>query len=418
MSAIIWNRAAAGPRECLLLTLIAVLVLVATPARGEIPLPEPIDFDCNFRRVLTEAGVPGGAYAIVRDGRIVHAGSHGVRVAGADDPVTPDTVFRIASVSKTFAAQLTAMLVDEGKLRWDDGITKFVPDFSLKRPGQAQQLQIHHLLGQSTGIVPNAYDNMLDANVPLDRILPQFSQLEPMCQPGRCYTYQNILFSLIDPAVERATQSTFSEQLEKRLLQPLGMHNTSVGMANFFATENRAMPHVKSRGAWRPSTVELGYYQVSAAAGVNASAVDLGEWLIAQMGHRPDIVSPSLVEEVTRKRVRTPRDLQRRNWRGLVTDAHYGLGWRIYTFGDEEIFMHSGWVKGYVADIAYSRARQTGLVVLLNAEAGVISEITTSFWRRELATQHGKEPLLAATAPASAAFQQAQAQCLIEGPAG
>jgi beta-lactamase class C len=412
MPAFSCKRVLTGPRGTALAPLAAVLVLLAAATHAEVPVPEPIDFDCEFRRVLIEAGVPGGAYAIVRDGRVVHAGSHGVRLAGREDPVTPDTVFRIASVSKTFAAQLTAMLVDEGKLRWEDGITQFVPDFNLKRPGQAQQLQIHHLLGQSTGIVPNAYDNMLDANVPLATILPKFNQLEPMCQPGRCYTYQNILFSLIDPAVGRATQSTYSEQLEQRLLGPLGMHNTSVGMENFFAAENRAMPHVKSRGEWRPATVELGYYQVPAAAGVNASAVDLGEWLVAQLGHRPDIVSPSLVEEVTRKRVRTPRDLQRRNWRGLVTDAHYGLGWRIYTFGDEEIFMHSGWVKGYVADIAYSRARQTGLVVLLNAESGALSEITTAFWRREFAAQHREEPLMAATAPASAAFREAQGQCL------
>jgi beta-lactamase class C len=413
MPAFAWKRVVTGPRGTMLPLLAAVIALLAAAAHAEVPGPEAVDFDCQFRRVLIGAGVPGGAYAIVRDGRVVHAGSHGVRLAGGNEPVTPDTVFRIASVSKTFAAQLTAMLVEEGKLRWDDGITKFVPDFNLKRPGQAQQLQIHHLLGQSTGIVPNAYDNMLDANVPLDRIMPQFSQLEPMCQPGSCYTYQNILFSLIDPAVGRATQSTYSEQLEKRLLAPLGMHNTSVGMEKFFAAENRAMPHVKSGGTWRPAKVELGYYQVPAAAGVNASAVDLGEWLVAQLGHRPDIVSPSLVEEVTRKRVRTPRDLQRRNWRGLVTDAHYGLGWRIYTFGDEEIFMHSGWVKGYVADIAYSRARQTGLVVLLNAEANVLSEITTAFWKREFAAQHREESLVAATAPASAAFREAQGQCLL-----
>jgi beta-lactamase class C len=376
-----------------LLSLMAVLLTTETAA--ETLRTEPLDFDCHFRRVLVDAGVPGGAYAIVRNGRVTHAGSYGTRVAGQNEPVTPDTVFRIASVSKTFAAQLTAMLVDEGKLRWEDGITQFVPGFDLKRPGQAQQLQIHHLLGQSTGIVPNAYDNMLDANVPLDRILPQFRQLEPMCRPGSCYTYQNILFGLIDPAVERATQRTYGQLLDERLFTPLGMRNTSIGMDRFMAAENRAMPHTKRGGAWRPATVEIGYYQVPAAAGVNASARDLGEWLIAQMGHRPDVVSPALAEEVTRKRVRTPRDLQRRNWRELVTDAHYGLGWRIYTFGTEEIFMHSGWVKGFVADVAYSRSRQTGLVVLLNAEANVLSEITTAFWRRELALRPGEQAVVA-----------------------
>jgi beta-lactamase class C len=384
-----------GPARALLALLVA---LVATGAGAEPLRTEQIDFDCDFRRLLLDAGVPGGAYAIVRNGRVTHAGSYGVRVIGQDDPVTPDTVFRIASVSKTFAAQLTAMLVDEGKLRWEDGITQFLPGFSLKRPGQAQQLQIHHLLGQSTGIVPNAYDNLLEANMPLDRILPKFDQLEPMCPPGSCYTYQNILFGLIDPAVERVTRQSYGQLLDERLFTPLGMRNTSIGRDAYLAAGNRAMPHTKRAGAWRPATVDAGYYQVPAAAGVNASALDLGEWLIAQMGHRPEVVSPALVEQLTRKRVRTPRDLQRRNWRELVTDAHYGLGWRIYTFGTEEIFMHSGWVKGFVADVAYSRSRQTGLVVLLNAEANVLSDITTAFWRRELAAQPG-QTILAASAP-------------------
>ncbi|MFU8830542.1 MAG: serine hydrolase domain-containing protein [Wenzhouxiangella sp.] len=375
-------------RLCLisLLSLLALLLLLPAHAAPEPGFTADYSrFENHFRQILEQEAVPGGAYAIIRDGRIVQAGTFGVRAAGEELPVTVDTVFRIASVSKTFAAQLTGMLVHEGHLSWEDGITGFLPDFQLGQPEQARQLQIHHLLGQSTGIVPNAYDNLLNASQSLEQIVPRFREIEPMCQPGRCYTYQNVLFSLVGAAIEQRTERSYDDLVNERLFQPLEMRDASTGMAGYLAAENRAVPHVKRRLSWRPTQVNENYYRVSPAAGVNASAIDLSHWLIAQMGHHPDIVTPALVEEITEKRIRTTRDLRRRGWRDFLTDAHYGLGWRVYTAGDDDIYLHSGWVEGFVAEIGYSRSRQTGLVVLLNAESSALNQITTSFWRQTLA---------------------------------
>ena len=348
---------------------------------------QDLAFESQFHQMLDEAKVPGGAFAIVRDGQIVMARGHGIRELGQTSKIDSNTVFRIASVSKTFAAQLTALLVQEGKLHWDDGVSQFVPEFQLKGKGQAQRLQVQHILGQSTGLVPNAYDNLLNANQPLQKILPHFKSLEPLCSPGQCYSYQNVMFSLIDPVVEKATKKDYGTLIKERIFVPLKMEQSSIGMSDYLASINHASPHIKRQKQWRTTKIQTGYYHVPPAAGVNASVNDLGKWLIAQMGYQPDIIPPSLVEELTRKRVRTEKDLNRREWRELLTDAHYGIGWRIYQIGGEEIYMHSGWVEGFVADIAYSRKHKTGLVVLLNAEAGVISEITTSFWRAVLAEE-------------------------------
>jgi len=369
------------------------IALLMPQAHADASLPNVDNFDAEFRRILEGAGIPGGAYAIVREGQIIRAGGYGVRMSGGDDAVTADTVFRVASVSKTFAAQITALLVQENKLRWDDTVSRFLPDFQFKHGDNAGGLQIRHLLGQSTGVVPNAYDNLLDADVPLDKILPRFSELDPMCAPGECYTYQNILFGLIDPVVEYATSRSYGTLVRERIFQPLQMQHASLGMEAFLAADNRALPHVRKKGLWQPTEVKAGYYQVAPAAGINASANDLALWLLAQMGQRPDVIAPELVQVLTEKHIRTPRDLHRRHWRDMLTDAHYGMGWRIYQIGDEELYLHSGWVKGYVADVAYSRTRRTGLVVLLNAESGVISEITTGFWKEVLNGEPLADPL-------------------------
>ena len=120
--------------------------------------------DRHFRDSLSEQGVPGGVYAVVRNGQIERVGTHGVRRAGTRAPVTAQTVFRTASVSKTFAGQLTAMVVADGHLRWDDPVLQFVPDLRMQDPGHARQLQVQHLLSQTTGVVPNAFDNLLNAS--------------------------------------------------------------------------------------------------------------------------------------------------------------------------------------------------------------------------------------------------------------
>lgn len=352
-------------------------------------------FEQHFRDTLIEHGVPGGAYAVVRNGRIDRVGTHGVRRVGHPAPVTADTVFRTASVSKTFAAQLTGLLVAENRLRWEDRVTDYLPEFRLKDPEATRQLQLHHLVGQSTGVVSNAYDNLLNANQPLERILPQFAGLDTLCAPGTCYTYQNVLFALVGPAIEQSTGQEYEELLSQRLFEPLGMRRTTTGREAFLAEANRATPHVRlARGrVWQPVPVTESYYLVPPAAGVNASVLDLARWLIAQQGYRPDVLAPQVIRPLTEKRVRTLRDLRRGAWHDLLTDAHYGLGWRIYTVGEEELYLHSGWVRGFVADISHSLDRKMGLVVLLNGESRALSEITTRFWTDELASP--RPPLMA-----------------------
>ncbi|MEE4637624.1 MAG: serine hydrolase domain-containing protein [Wenzhouxiangella sp.] len=373
-----------------------MVLALSLVAPGLAPAAENADrFEQHFRTTLIEHGVPGGAYAIVRDGRIDRVGTHGVRRVGDSAPVTADTVFRTASVSKTFAAQLTSLMVAEQRLRWEDSVTDYLPDFRLKDAGATRQLQLQHLVGQSTGVVSNAYDNLLNANQPLERILPQFASLEPLCQPGTCYTYQNVLFSLVGPAIEQSSGQPYEELLSERLFKPLGMNRSTTGHQAFLAEANRASPHVRrARGTiWHPVSVTESYYLVPPAAGVNANVLDLARWLIAQQGYRPDVLDPATIRPLTEKRVRTLRDLRRGAWRDLLTDAHYGLGWRIYTVGDEDLYLHSGWVRGFVADISHSLDRKIGLVVLLNGESRALSEITTGFWAEELARP--RPPLVA-----------------------
>lgn len=342
-------------------------------------LEHVLDFENSLRSTLAEERVPGAAYAVVAGGRVLRVGGYGSTDMNGGRPVDPETVFRLASVSKGFAGTLAALIAHEGAFALEEPITRYRPDFRIQGPAEA--ITIRHVLGQMTGFIPNAYDNLIEAGKTLDEIIPHFRTLAPICQPGSCYTYQNNTFSLIEPVLERVTSTPYAELLAGRIFEPLEMRTASVGYESFVASENRAEPHVRVRRTdWRKGTVSPNYYRVGPAAGVNASALDMAEWLNALLGHRPDVLPSDVVDLATTPNIRTRSDLNRKYWRGHLTDAYYGLGWRVYRFGEEPLIYHGGWVSGYRADISLSRTRDIGLVILTNAEHNVVSELTVAFW--------------------------------------
>jgi beta-lactamase class C len=331
-----------------------------------------------LERIATE-NITGAAFAIATPAGVIETGAAGFTDSSRTQVVDENTVFRVASVSKTFAAGLAGLLVQEGRFSWDDRVVDHVPGFRIK--GDSGRVLIQDVLGQSTGLVAHAYDNLIEDGLPLEQIEQRYGELTYICQPGACYSYQNSIFSLIEPIIEKTTAQSYARLMEERIFRPLDMRTASLGYEALVGSPNHARPHVKSGGSWKTVTVKPNYYRIAPAAGVNASALDMGKWLTAQMGGRPQVLDPAVIKTLTQPRVQTARDIHRKHWNELLSSAHYGLGWRIYRLGDHEIAYHSGWVSGYRADIAWSATYGIGIAVLMNVEGSSISELTTTFWR-------------------------------------
>lgn len=345
---------------------------------------------------LNKFSIPGAAYVVVKDDKVIAIESFGYTDKTNKQKINENTVFRLASVSKPFAATIATMLSQEKKLNLSDPITKFLPNFALASKGAAEKIQLTHLLSHSTGLMPNAYDNLLHENWSMAKIISRFDRVTPICQPAKCYGYQNIAYGFLQPAIEAVTKRSYASLLQERVFTPLKMDNASVGIDVFLTKNNTAQPHIlrkrvktgkKTRAGkdirryvWRTVNVEPDYYKVAPAAGVNASITDLSKWLIANLGNNPEVLSPALLSELTTPRIKTKKDLRRRYWREHLTDAHYGYGWRIYQFAGHPIIYHSGWVAGYRADIGYSPTLDIGFAILINAESNVINKISSQFW--------------------------------------
>lgn len=364
--------------------LIALLLALPAPLLAAESLKDIGDqYEMFFRQLVMDRDYPGAAFAIVSRDQLLHIATAGHTSADRTQSINNDTVFRLASVSKTFAADLVGVLVEDGKLNWDDPVIRYVPDFKIQ--GDTSRIKIQDLMGQSTGLMPHAYDNLLEDGKSMQDIWRRMSDLSFLCQPGDCYGYQNSIFSLIEPVVLTVTSESYAVLVDQRLFKPLGMTTATIGFEAFTSNANRAEPHARSKGAWKTVSVQKNYYHAEPAAGVNASVLDMSKWLQAQLGSRPDVLSSNVINNLQIPRVKTRREMYRKEWKTMLTSAHYGLGWRVYDLGGEQLIYHGGWVSGFRADVAYSPKHNLGIVVLLNAESSGISELTTQFWKMALA---------------------------------
>ncbi|MGJ8681461.1 serine hydrolase domain-containing protein [Paraglaciecola sp.] len=338
------------------------------------------EFAQDIQRKAERKNIPGYTFALIEKDKPATVVVFG-KESKSGRPIAIDTVFRLASVSKTFTSMLMAKYVEHKKLDWQDPVANLVPQFELVNKGK-KQLSLQHVIGQSSGYTPNAYDNLIEANYPVKRVLTMLSELKPLCKPGECYTYQNTLFAVVEEYFSQHN-SSYGQALNKALIQPLNMPNASVGKNALQSSSKWAKPHVAiSKNGWRKTRVRDDYYRYSPAAGVNASMRDMIIWMRALLGETPNVISKDLVQQVTSPLTKSKKELYRRQWRKHLSDAHYGLGWRVYQFEGETLNYHGGWVKGYRADVAFAPEFGVAYVMLMNAESNLINEFTPDFWAR------------------------------------
>lgn len=323
--------------------------------------------------VANVEGVAGLSVVVVKDGHILLAKGAGVTDIRTGTRVDGDTVFRVASLSKGFAAAVAAQLVSEGVLEWNMPIRPWLPGFHLSSDDDAARVTLRDLLSHRVGLPYNTMDRRLEADEPYPLLVEALPSVPMTCPVGDCFAYQNITFSLVGDLVFATTGNFYSFQVEKRLFDPLDMRTATYGRAALEAGSNWARPHIRDHGAItaldHPKDT---YYRVAPAAGINASAKDIGQWLIAQLGGHPEVLPMDMLETLHAPIVDTPQEIRGTGWRTQrLRSASYGLGWRIMDYAGERLIFHAGAVQGYRAMLGFLPDRGFGFAVLWNSETGV-----------------------------------------------
>jgi len=330
------------------------------------------EFDRWLDEVAGSSDVSGLAAAIVKDDKVILERGIGFADWNTREPVTGQTVFRLASLSKAFATALTGVLVEDGLMHWDTKVAGMLPTFTLNDDASAQKLTVRDILSHRVGLPHNTYDNLLEHDEPYELLVDRLKDVPLACPVGDCYGYQNIAFSLIGDVTYAVTGDFYYHQVEKRIFHPLHMETATYGRDALEGSKSWARPHHHVANGWTPFVPNENYYHVPPAAGVNASVRDMEQWLIAQMGGRPNVLSPSLLTALHTPLVETEREMRASSWRrGRINDAQYALGWRIYDYAGTTLVFHAGAVQGYRAMIAFLPKYRFGAVMLWNCESGM-----------------------------------------------
>ncbi len=337
------------------------LAALSTEARKDIDYEA---IDRRLQHLIEQRSMVGMSVGIVENGRITFLKGYGETAEGSGEPVTPETVFRWASVSKGVAGTMVAKLAEQGKVNLNGPVASYVP--TLKLPAAAEYTAtVGDMLSHRLGLYRNAYDNKLEEGQDTKLLRASLSQLNLICRPGTCWSYQNVAYDGASELVEGITHQSYERSVQQMLFNPIGMTGASISMAGLTSARSWARPHDAAR---RPLELNDNYYRVPAAGGVNSNIKELSLWMLAQMGAMPDVLSPNVLNTIHAPLVKTPGERGRlRKFLERLGQADYGYGWRSYDYAGHRIVGHRGGVAGYRSLILFDPKKKSGVVALWNS---------------------------------------------------
>ena len=334
------------------------------------------NLDSVVERTMKEFEVPGMAVLVVKDGRTVVSKGYGVRKLGESAPVTPKTLFGVASNTKAFTAAALAMLVEEGKLKWDDPVTGHLPGFQMADPYVTHEMTIRDLLVHHSGLGLGAGDLMYFPTTDLsrDEIVRRLRHVKLSASFRSRYAYDNILFIVAGQVVARVSGMSWDDFLRTRIFEPLGMHSTNTSVRKFRGGDEVAYPHAKADGklCWLEPEDSDNW---GAAAGVNTNLEDLSKWVLLQLG-RGRSNGVKLFSAAQSRQMWSPVTIMTtRPATGPLAAvapnfSTYALGWNVSDYRGHKMVHHTGGLAGMVTRLTMIPEMQLGVVVLTNQEAG------------------------------------------------
>jgi len=359
-------------RTSILLAFI-LMCAVQLPAFSQ-PMTEAA-IDNLVATALKTFDVPGIAVGIVKDRKVVLAKGYGVRSLKTGEPVNEHTLFGIASNSKAFTATALGMLVDEKKLRWDDKVVDYIPEFRLYDPYVTQDFTIRDLLTHRSGMGLGAGDLMIwpdGSDFTRADIIHNLRYLKQVSPFRTKYDYDNNLYIVAGEVVSKISGLSWEDFVRTRILEPLGMTETAPSWSRLCDTSNTIAPHGAVDGKVQVIPRTTGDL-MNAAGGIYSSVNDLSKWvgmLLNKGVFGTD--NKTLISKQVHKDLWTPQTLM-----GVSTAppynthfAAYGLGFRLADVKGYLEVSHTGGLAGMVTQILMYPELNLGIIVLTNQQVG------------------------------------------------
>jgi CubicO group peptidase (beta-lactamase class C family) len=364
-------------RGWLAATLFAAVPAAAT--RAQEPFP---GLDAYIAKAVQTWKVPGLSVAIVRNDSVIYAKGFGVLEAGGRTPVNERTLFEIGSSTKAFTATLAAMMVGEGKMRWDDRLADYLTGFKMYDPVASDAVTIRDALSHRSGIARGELA-WLGAGIPREEVLRRVRFLKPESPFRSRYSYQNMMFLAAGEAVAKKAGSSWENLVQQRIFAPLGM-TSSVPTSRGLTNSNRATPH----GLEHDSAFVKGAFDadnIAPAGAILSNAVDMAQWLRFQLNDGV-VNGKRLVTSAALRETHTPQVVIGAGGRPAGDSAvhvrhfsTYGFGWMVEDYRHELVWQHGGNTPGMTAAVGMLPEKKVGVVVLANMQSASLPDILREY---------------------------------------
>ncbi|MGJ4729689.1 serine hydrolase [Luteimonas sp. SDU101] len=366
-------------RSCLCAMAVAIAGLSSFPA---LAAPPP-GFDERVEQAMRARDVPGMAIAVVEDGQVTLAKGYGVRALGDDAPVDANTIFPTGSTGKAVTAAALALLVDEGKMGWDDRVIDHLPDFRMYDAWVTREMTVRDLLVHRSGLGLGAGDLLFIPRSSRSRadIVRALRHIRPATSFRSGYAYDNILYIVAGELVAAVSGQDWESFVRERIFAPLGMRTAVSHEDARFANPNRAQPHarldprLRGLGPQQLLPEREGLGQVGApAGGLSWSANDFARWLQVQLGRGAvpggaRLYSEAAAREMWTPQVQVPIRAYPEPIAALTPQfSGYALGWNVQDYRGVKVVQHGGAVFGVLAFVALVPERGIGIALQINSE--------------------------------------------------
>jgi CubicO group peptidase (beta-lactamase class C family) len=357
--------------------LLFLLIVAATAAVAQTSLPavpvSPATVDRLMNQMIERWHIPGAAIAIVENDKVVFLKGYGVKEVGKPTPVTADTLFHIGSTTKAFTTTAMAMLVDEGKMEWDDPVRKHLQYFHLDEACADSLVTLRDIVSHRTGL--SRHDELWD-NSPWDResIIRRIGSVK-LDKPFRtAYQYQNIMFIAAGEAVAATAGMPWESFVQKRILDPLGMTETRMTIAGWNAADH-ATGHSWDRKHGQVVVQPLvDDANIGPAGEIKSSARDMAQWLRLQLdGGTVDgkkVVSTAALDETHKPNTIIPVEGSTKTMNPYTILEACAMGWNVQDYRGEKLVSHGGALNGFRARVDLLADRHSGFVILINMGRG------------------------------------------------
>jgi CubicO group peptidase (beta-lactamase class C family) len=350
----------------------ALILSSAFTAAAQAPDAKAKELDAYVAEAVRDWQAPGLAIAVVKDGKLVFAKGYGVREIGKPAPFDTSTTSAIASTTKAMTAAAIGMLVDEGKVKWDDPVTKYLPSFELYDPYVTREVTVRDLLTHRAGL-PNADYLWAVSDFDAGSMLSRLHLIRPEYSLRSSFIYQNVMYIMAGKVVEAASGMPWDKFVQTRIFDPLGMHNTYALRSLVPANANAAVPHWRF-GADTIVAIRADQSKAIGPAGdVWSSVADMSKWMMFMLdsgvvnGRR--LLKPETFAELLKPQVIVPPDefyptmaLTKPHW------MTYGLGWFQHDYQGRMLDFHTGSLNGMVSIIGLVPDARFGVYVLSNRD--------------------------------------------------